>query len=76
MRQSRASGASSSRRGRMSSSSTAMGSVDHAHDAYAAAYHQQLQRAAELQTQGVALRLARRCQKAVRRIARRANGRG
>jgi SAM-dependent methyltransferase len=50
--------------------------LNDAHDAYAAAYHQQLQRAAELQTQGVALRLARRCRKAVRRIARRANGRG
>jgi hypothetical protein len=40
-----------------------------AHDAYAAAYADQVQWVSDLQTQGAASRLARRCRNAVRRIA-------
>jgi SAM-dependent methyltransferase len=39
-----------------------------AHDAYAEAYAQQVQRVADLQSEGAALRLARRCRNAIRRM--------
>jgi primosomal protein N'' len=45
-----------------------------AHDAYAEAYAEQVRRVSELQAQGAARRLARRCRNAIRRIPRGGKG--